>query len=476
MNTTTTYLERPAHGITGKRFYEVGVHGRKLTVRFGRVGYDGRLIVRMLQRPAEARAEAERRVQQHLELGFKRRKPSGGKAPRASTSEATVPVVWHFPSGAWALGIHIDETHCWIGNNAGNVYCLTHKGQVMRSYKLPMRVMALVGDGAWMYAGCDDGNIYDLTGKTPRLAYELPKKGEIDWIDIWGAVVAVSTQQGTLDVIDVESQPLWHIKAKHRGGFTVRCDRDAVYHGHDDSVTAYRRTDGKKLWSTNVGSVMFGWQTAKDFYAGTSEGKIVRLAKKDGKKLTTYHCDTGVWSCATTPDGSHVFGGDSAGWIYCFDASGKRLWKLKSSIGATPSMQVFDKQLFITTGQGGKSGELVCIDISDAAIQKALAGHRTSARRVHARGVHTAHVSRDLETTTDPGNGVVLVCVRDGTKLRMHVESKGYNRKWWVQFPRDIREEGARYVVDEVRVAAQGGFYRAIGDIKKLVPAGQVGS
>jgi hypothetical protein len=38
-----------------------------------------------------------------------------------------------------------------------------------------------------------------------------------------------------------------------------------------------------------------------------------------------------------------------------------------------------------------------------------------------------------------------------------------------VQFPQNIREENARYLVNEVRLVAHGGFYRTYGDIKKLV-------
>jgi hypothetical protein len=34
----------------------------------------------------------------------------------------------------------------------------------------------------------------------------------------------------------------------------------------------------------------------------------------------------------------------------------------------------------------------------------------------------------------------------------------------------EIREEGARYVVEEVREAEGGGFYRALGEIKRLDP------
>jgi hypothetical protein len=53
--------------------------------------------------------------------------------------------------------------------------------------------------------------------------------------------------------------------------------------------------------------------------------------------------------------------------------------------------------------------------------------------------------------------------------LRVRIVSPGYNPSWNVQFPKDIRKEGDRYWVQEVRESTRGGFYRTYGDIKKLV-------
>ena len=66
------------------------------------------------------------------------------------------------------------------------------------------------------------------------------------------------------------------------------------------------------------------------------------------------------------------------------------------------------------------------------------------------------------------GDGVVVECYKDGGKLRMRVISEGYHNDWNVQFPKNLREEGARFVVEEVRESSRGGFYRARGEIRKL--------
>ena len=73
-----------------------------------------------------------------------------------------------------------------------------------------------------------------------------------------------------------------------------------------------------------------------------------------------------------------------------------------------------------------------------------------------------------LETAAEAGKGVVVECVAEGSRLRVRPVSKGYRKDWHVQFPKDVREAGARYVVEELRDSARGGFYRAYGEIKKL--------
>jgi len=74
----------------------------------------------------------------------------------------------------------------------------------------------------------------------------------------------------------------------------------------------------------------------------------------------------------------------------------------------------------------------------------------------------------DLETTDTVGDGVLVQCLKDKSKLRARVVSDGYNPDWNMRFPRSIREAGMMYVVDEVKESSQGGFYLAYGEIKKL--------
>lgn len=75
----------------------------------------------------------------------------------------------------------------------------------------------------------------------------------------------------------------------------------------------------------------------------------------------------------------------------------------------------------------------------------------------------------DLESVASIGNGVLVQCVKEGSKLRARVVSDGYDPNWNIRFPRSIREEGILYVVDQVTEAGGGGSYIASGEIKKLI-------
>ncbi|ATB40730.1 VWA domain-containing protein [Cystobacter fuscus] len=86
----------------------------------------------------------------------------------------------------------------------------------------------------------------------------------------------------------------------------------------------------------------------------------------------------------------------------------------------------------------------------------------------------TAGGSADsLEAVSDAGGGIVLECVREGGKLRVHATSAGYDPGFNVQFPRSVREEGVRYVVEKLETSGDGTFYRVGGSIKRLVVPGQ---
>ena len=164
-----------------------------------------------------------------------------------------------------------------------------------------------------------------------------------------------------------------------------------------------------------------------------------------------------------------VFAGDNHSSVYCFAADGTRLWKLGTGCGSAYSMQFRDGRLYIVT----TDGSLACIDASENAVREAEGGRLPQTTDIKATGWERVLPSREVETTvaspSGVADGVVVECVQEGARTRIRVVSPGFDPTWRVQFPKDIRIPGARYVVTEVRASVQGSFYRTRGEIKRLL-------
>ncbi|MRG93188.1 WGR domain-containing protein [Polyangium spumosum] len=467
-----TYLELSEDGGGSHKFYEVVIDGTKVSIRYGRIGDGGQKQEQKFRTAAEALGFAQKKINEKKKKGYEAA-VQGVRQKRAVTrrtitskpsAEKDAPVLWKFDSGDDALGIYIDTKLFWVGNQKGAVFAVTADGTIEQQYKLPDGVKCIIADDDWRYAGCDDGNVYDLGGHVPRLAYEVEENVDIFWIDIYRGKLCVSDAGGNLAIFDHENETNWRKKSKGYSGWMVRADEKGVYHGHSSGVTKYAWKDGKTVWEAKTkGAVLFGWQEASDVYAGTSEDKI-HVFTKDGKPGVICDCDDSIYSCAASPGGKYIFGGDSSSSVYCFDSAGKRLWKLATGCGSAYSMQYRDERLYIVTTDGA----LACIDVSEEAIQKAQAGEVPAARDIKAPSKVEEIPSTQLETTRDTSKGVIVECVKQAGKLRMRVVSPGFKSSYNCQFPRNIRVEGAKYVVDDVREVAGGGFYRVLGEIRRL--------
>ncbi|GAA3139851.1 WGR domain-containing protein [Nonomuraea roseoviolacea] len=469
-----TYLELSEDDGGSHKFYEVTVSGTQVTITYGRIGEAGQTKVTAFPTEAKARAAADKKIGEKTRKGYapavrgvRQRRAITRRSVTSSRSTARqAPVLWRFASGAAAFGVFVDAERCWVGNQRGDVYTVAHSGAVTNRFRLPDGVKCIVADDFWIYAGCDDGRVYDLSGKVPRSAYEIAADVDIYWLDIRDGILGVSDRDGRITTIDYEDEFQWARTGRGGAAWMVRCDHDAVYHGHSNGVARYDASDGSLVWENKeADDVLFGWQERHSVYAGTAGRAVYRLAKGDGRTEAVYRCDGYVYSCATSPDGRHVFAGDNHSSVYCFDASGERLWKLGTGCGSALSMQFLDDRLYIVT----TDGTLACIDASPAAIAAAREG--TVPRPVDVKAAATlapVEPSVVVETTTEASGGVLVECVREGDRLRVRVATPGYE-DWNVQFPREIREAGARYVVDGVRRSGRGGFYRAYGEIRRLV-------
>ncbi|MDF3300298.1 WGR domain-containing protein [Streptomyces tropicalis] len=475
---STTYLELSEEGGGAHKFYEVRLAGAEVTIVYGRIGDAGQTRSASYATPEKAAAAAARKVGEKVRKGYapavrgvrQRRSVTRRQIVSSRSTARQAPVLWRFASGAPAFGVFVGEEHAWVGNQDGDVYVLTHDGTVTGRFGLPDGVKCIVADDFWLYAGCDDGRVYDLSGKVPHVAYEIADDVDIYWLDIHDGVLGVSDAGGGVTTVDHEDEFQWRRSGPGTGAWMVRCDDEGVFHGDSRGVAMYAARDGAPRWSTRTeGPVLFGWQESDEVFAGTGRGWVYRLAKADGSERARYRCDAGVFSCATSPDGRYVFAGDNHSSVYCFAADGTRLWKLGTGCGSAYSMQYKDGRLYIVT----TSGTLACIDATETAVREAEGGRLPETADIKAAGVERVTPAARVATVTAvpaaPGDGVVVECVQDGPRTRVRVVTPGYDPSWRVQFPKEIRTAGARYVVAEVHEAARGGFYRARGEIRRLL-------
>lgn len=471
----THYLEYSDPNGHEHKFYEVTLSDCTLTIRYGRIGTDGQLQSKTLSSPKEAASEAQKKIRAKTRKGYAYAvKGERKKRPitRRETSEVTpsqsvrrAPVLWRLNTGSPAFGIYANSERIWIGNQSGQVITVDPNGETLDKVQLPDGVKCLVSDGLFFYAGCDDGNVYDLSGKIPFVAYTIEENVDILWLDICQGILGASDAKGNVYAFNPEGEHQWgNVSQQGQYGWMVRMDDQTVFHGDSHGVSAYDTKSGIQLWTTPTkGAVLFGWQDDTHLYAATSHRKVERLNKK-GQIEYTYACDSAVFSCASSPDG-HVFAGDNASALYAFSASGERLWKFNSGCGSALSMQYLDGRLFIVTS----TGVLAALDVSPTAIAAAQTGELPHVKDLKismqeaVRPIENTH----LESAAHSDNGIVLLCVNVDGKLRIRVESPGYNSTWNVQFPRNLRTEGQRYLVDGL--VETHGFYRIVGTIRRLM-------
>ena len=479
MNQQQWYLELSEDAGSSHKFYEVIVDESELTIRYGRIGDAGQTSKKTLESFEKAVAEAEKKVKDKKKSGYadavkggrqkrtvaRRTVTASAAEVRAAASTKRAPVLWKFDTKSSAFGICVTDRRAWVGNEAGDVYALTLEGVVEAHFKLPDGVKCIIEDGDFLYAGCDNGKVYDLNSKVPRVAYEIDDDVSIYWLDIHDALLAISDDSGGLTLVDHNDEFVWKVDSGGSSGWMVRADNERVCHGTSTGVTAYNTASGQQVWQTATNQVLFGWQSEHFVYPGTAAKRVHILDKITGREVGVCQTDSAVPSNAASTDGKYVFAADMVSSVYCFTASGERLWKLATGCGSAMSMQYHNERVYIVTSDGS----LACIDASDAAITAAQAGQIPDLKTVLAAKSIVAVAPSQISTTSDASVGVTVECYKDGSKLRVRVVSAGYNRAWAVQFPSDIREAGAKYIVDEIRESGRGGFYRAYGEIKKLV-------
>ena len=291
---TEFYLELSEDENSGSshKFYTVVIDDKTVTIRYGRIGTDGTASSQTFGSEADALKFAQKKVNDKKRKGYadavrgQRKKRTVSRrtiTSNAPTVKNRVSILWRFQAKSSTFGIFIEKDACWVGDESGAVYKLSHEAEVLMQYQFPDGVKCLVADGNWIYLGCDDGNVYDLSGKYPRLAYEISEDVDIYWLDIKNGLLAVSDRGGNLSIINYEDEHQWSVKTAGSSAWMVRCDEvGRVFYGDSVGVSAFYGWENQnKIWSHNIGAVLFGYIGKENVYAATSLSRVHSFDKKE---------------------------------------------------------------------------------------------------------------------------------------------------------------------------------------------------
>lgn len=195
---------------------------------------------------------------------------------------------------------------------------------------------------------------------------------------------------------------------------------------------------------------------------------VVCLSKETGALVRKFNTDSSVPSTACSPDESMVFAAVPKAVKAFNGTDGKTAkWHLQTGRGSAMTMQCASgDRLYLVC-----DNKVICADISADAIASAMEGKTMAfaslTRDANAPTVTAPVASADLEVATDTSSGVIVLCVKQGSKIRVRPEpGQGYDENCNTQFPRNIRQDGARFLVDGLTKC--GSFYRVTGNIKRL--------
>lgn len=298
--------------------------------------------------------------------------------------------------------------------------------------------------------------------------YELPSKDPIYWLDIWSGHIALSTSHGSLVYCDYEGTPIFEkIKSSPSGrnAWMVRCSDGAIYQGGDSAVCKFTGT-GDLVWSTSSkGSCLFGVQTSDKVYAATRDG--IQCNRKTDGALVQRYGHSSYPSCEASEDDGRVFGGSFSS-IDIFSSDGTLQCKLACD-GCSLSMQYYNGYLYGVGSFGIKKIDVRPETIATLVSQGSAASFAAGRKIVRGESVQSYVPVTQVASRAATSLGtdeIIVEVISEGSKLRVRPITPGYRITSNVQFPRNLRIEGAKYSVQELIDA--GSFYRARGSITRL--------
>lgn len=470
----TTYLEYVKDN--SAKFYRVELENGQLKIRYGKINTNGTSSVKDLQDPEKAEKEYAKVIKAKKKKGYVEADESAptilataaasARPKRRAAKKTASSKVWVNkigPSKAFAITVHCHD-YIWTGDESGTVCSVNKDGESEQTFKLPVGLKALCSDGNYLYAGCNDGSIWDLCSqKIPVKMFSVEHKSAILWMDIIKGHLFISDENGGLTCISYEGEKIWSVSSRGSSGWMVRADADRVYHGTSVGIFCYD-WDGNPVWEeTRCKNVLFGYQSLDLVYACSGGGDVWGLDKQSGEiKFEEKVRGASFPSMAVSP---------TSGCIY---ASGSnKLYKWQNINGTWKKSVQYTGTSAMSAAADNDMVYLISNNLSTFSENFSQAvTSRTVSNTKAAVAVATTTSNEILDRVTEASTGqVTLHCIKVSGKLRVRPLTDGYETSFNVQFPRNLREEGTKYVVDGLTLEngpRASNFYRAVGNIRVL--------
>ncbi|CAD5120171.1 DgyrCDS8746 [Dimorphilus gyrociliatus] len=375
------------------------------------------------------------------------------------------------PGGQYSsgFGLHIDEDRILFGDEEGSIIELDHRGNVIKRSKLDQGVRCIVRDGGFVYAGGNDGGLYDLTNGPPRLMCKIEDFGKVYSLDVKHGIIAASDENGYVALVNYEGEIMWK-KMESTDGWMVIMDDNFIYHGTIGAVSKMEKMTGDEIWKQEgLSPVNYGVKR-EDKVLVAAVNRVVQVDTETGKILNEYK-DKGADTiyCCDKGDGLVFAGSDDCVLVY-EEESEKLLYNLK--VKHRPySIKYYGGRLYLI----GKA-MFTILSLTKESIESMLekrGKNKFSSKRIEniLKNVPLVAPLTRVESinTVKAKGGIMLECVKDGEKLRVKPIGPSFEPDWYVMFPQSLRVEGAKYIVDKLEVAGESSrFYRTVGRIQMI--------
>jgi outer membrane protein assembly factor BamB len=278
------------------------------------------------------------------------------------------------PNGSWIvpiLDLWVDDQGCWLCLRDGRIVVLNHQGDLIQQYPLPKDSRCLAVLEETPYAACQNGNLYELTGKLPQAVYDLRPLNQSYYQYLILALeagqhhLAVANAYGYLEVLNTELRRQWqHHEPDHWQSWFLGSDQQTLYQGDYRGVTAYDLSTGKRQWFQALETpVLCGLVTAEHLLIACANRTLYRLEKVPDLKtrevsVTPLYTSTDIPYClALAEDRTSFWLGNHQGILEQLDFNGVVQAKIPLGAGGITAIQAWQEALYVTTGQG----KIICL-------------------------------------------------------------------------------------------------------------------